>query len=309
LASFRKQGEKWRAEIVKAGTRTSKSFPTLKEAKAWALSVESNLASTKKHSGWTFGNMAERYKAERSTGHRTTMNEAARIDSMVKEFGEHTLLSKIDAPQIVKWRDKRLKTVTPSTVVREAGILRAMWRVAMDEWRWVEHYAFKGVKLPEENQPRHQRWTWPLIKRVLRAERTGKTAEMQAAFHIALRTGMRLSEVLQAPENFNPKTRVVTLRTKTETRAQIPIGRIAAKLLTRPPFVVNANEGSVLFSKLCRQLLIKDLTFHDARASALTWLSRKVDVMTLGKISRHKDLNLLQNVYYRETAEEIAKRI
>ena len=309
MASFRKQGEKWRAEIVKAGTRTSKSFSTLKEAKAWALSVESNLAATKKHSGWTFGNMAERYKDERATGHRTTMNEAARIDTMTAHFGEHTLLKDIDAPQIVRWRDKRLKTVTPSTVVREAGILRAMWRVAMDEWRWVDHYAFKGVKLPEENQPRHQRWTWPLIKRVLRAERTGKTAEMQAAFHIALRTGMRLSEVLQAPENFNPKTRVVTLRTKTEARAQIPIGRIAAKLLNRPPFVVNANEGSVLFSKLCRQLLIKDLTFHDARASALTWLSRKVDVMTLGKISRHKDLNLLQNVYYRETAEDIAKRI
>lgn len=309
MASFRKQGEKWRAEIVKAGTRKSKSFATLKEAKAWALSVESNIAATKKHSGWTFGNLAEQYKLERSSGHRTTMNEAARIDSMVKHFGEHTLLAEIDAPQIVKWRDKRLKTVTPSTVVREAGILRAMWRVAMDEWRWVEHYAFKGVKLPEENQPRHQRWSWPLIKRVLRAERTGKTAEMQAAFHIALRTGMRLSEVLQAPENFNRQTRVVTIRTKTEVRAQIPIGRIAAKLLIRPAFTVNPNEGSVLFSKLCRQLLIKDLTFHDSRASALTWLSRKVDVMTLGKISRHKDLSLLQNVYYRETAEEIARRI
>jgi hypothetical protein len=31
--------------------------------------------------------------------------------------------------------------------------------------------------------------------------------------------------------------------------------------------------------------------------------------MTLARISRHKDLNILQNSYYRETAEDIAARI
>ena len=55
--------------------------------------------------------------------------------------------------------------------------------------------------------------------------------------------------------------------------------------------------------------MLGDLHFHDARATALTLLSRKVDVMTLAKISRHKDINLLQNTYYRESAENIAKRI
>jgi integrase len=132
---------------------------------------------------------------------------------------------------------------------------------------------------------------------------------MQAAFHIALRSGMRLGEVLAAPENFDPGRRVVTIKTKTEARAQIPIGRIAAKLLERPAFEVDANEGSTLFSKLCRELLIDGLTFHDTRGTALTHLSRKVDVLTLAKISRHKDLSLLSNVYYRETASNIAARI
>ena len=35
----------------------------------------------------------------------------------------------------------------------------------------------------------------------------------------------------------------------------------------------------------------------------------KVDVMTLAKISGHKDLRILQSVYYRETAEQIAARL
>lgn len=55
--------------------------------------------------------------------------------------------------------------------------------------------------------------------------------------------------------------------------------------------------------------MIEGLTFHDARATALTHLARKVDALTLAKISRHKDLSLLSNVYYRETASQIAARI
>ena len=84
--------------------------------------------------------------------------------------------------------------------------------------------------------------------------------------------------------------------------------RRARKLLPQT-FTVGANEASTLFSRLVKQLMLGDLHFHDARATALTLLSRKVDVMTLAKISRHKDINLLQRVYFRESEEDIAKRI
>lgn len=49
--------------------------------------------------------------------------------------------------------------------------------------------------------------------------------------------------------------------------------------------------------------------WSDSRATALTLLARKVDVMTLARISRHNDLSLLQRVYFRESAEEIAARL
>jgi integrase len=122
---------------------------------------------------------------------------------------------------------------------------------------------------------------------------------------------MRLQEVLAAPEGFDQKRRVVVLqRTKTTGRVEVPIGRIACKLLqARQPFAVNPNEASTLFAKLASKLLIKDLRFHDARATALTMLAKKVDVMTLAKISRHRDLKILLNTYYRATAEEIARKI
>ena len=85
--------------------------------------------------------------------------------------------------------------------------------------------------------------------------------------------------------------------------------RHARDVITKLIGFPSLAPGSTLFSKLCRELLIEDLTFHDTRGTALTHLSRKVDVLTLAKISRHKNLSLLSNVYYRETADSIAARI
>jgi hypothetical protein len=90
----------------------------------------------------------------------------------------------------------------------------------------------------------------------------------------------------------------------------VPITRQAQRLLRRTPVLgVGPNEASVLFSKLCRQLLIKGLEFRDSRATALTLMARKMDILTLARISRHKNLDLLRSTYYRETAEEIAARL
>lgn len=309
MAYIRRYKDKWRAEIERNGQRSSKVCDTKREAQAWALEQEAAAKRARAGGNKSFGDAVDKYKRDVSSKKDGEAWEVRRLEVMRDYFGSDAGLLDIDTPQIASWRDERLKTVSASTVVREANLLRNLFNLARREWKWIDHAPFDGVKLPKENAPRHQIWTWQLIKRVLRAPRAGKTAEMQAAFHIALRTGMRLAEVLAAPGNFDAKRRVVTLKTKTEARAQIPIGRIAARLLARPAFVVGPNEGSTLFAKLCKELLIEGLTFHDTRGTALTHLSKKVDVLTLAKISRHKDLSLLSNVYYRATADQIAARI
>jgi len=71
---------------------------------------------------------------------------------------------------------------------------------------------------------------------------------------------------------------------------------------------VSEARASMLFCHLLNNLLIKDLQFRDARATALTLMARRMDVLTLARISRHKDLKMLL-VYYRETPEDISRRI
>jgi integrase len=307
VAYIRKYRDSWRAEVQRHGHRATHVAPTKREAQAWAIKKEIELDALKGSKGRTFGQAVAHYETTVSTTKRGLEWEKRRFMPMVAYFGDETPLVQIDSEAIGKWRDWRLKTVSGSTVNREANLLRNLFSLARDEWRWIERSPFTGVRLPKENAPRHQVWTWQLIRRVLRAERTGKTAEVQQAFRVALHTGLRLSEVLSG--KYDPARRVIDLeRTKTGGRVSVPTVPRARRWLA-VSFTVGANEASVLFSKLCAELLITGLTFHDSRASALTWLSRRVDVMTLARISRHKDLRILMNTYYRETAEQISGRL
>ena len=298
VAYIRKYRDAWRAEVQRHGQRATHVAPTKREAQAWAIRKEAELDAIKSSKGRTFGQAVDHYEKTVSTTKRSPEWEKRRFVPMVAHFGESTPLVQIDSEAIGHWRDKRLETVSGSTVQREANLLRNLFSLARDEWRWIERSPFTGVRLPKHNPPRHQVWTWPLIRRVLRAERAGKTAEVIRAFHIALHTGLRLSEVLAG--RYDATRRVIDLdRTKTGGRTSVPVTRRATKLL----------PATFTFSKLCAELLITGLTFHDTRASALTWLSRRMDVMTLARISRHKDLRILMDTYYRETSEQISARL
>ena len=309
MAYIRKLASGWRAEVQKNGQRASKVLPTKREAQAWALEQEAKAGALA--TGWrTFAEAADKYQAEVSAHKRGAAWEARRLAALRDHFAGRTL-GQLDAPDIATWRDLRLRTVSGSTVVREINLLRHLLRVARDEWRWIDHDPLRGVKIPKENEARTALWRWHQIRRVLRAgqQSGGKTREVAEAFHISLRTGMRLQECLAAPGGLDVASSVVTLASTKTGKRRIPVGRIACRLLQRPEFVVGPNEASTLFAKLTKQLCIDGLTFHDARATALTHLARRVDVLTLAKISGHRDANLLLNVYYRETEAAIAARL
>lgn len=311
MAYLRKYRDGWRAEVQRHGQRASHLTATKREAQAWALAKEAELDAQRGRPRRTLAQAITRYLDTVSPQKRSIEWERRRLSSFVATIGPETPLVDVDSDRVGRWRDERLKTVSGSTVQREANLIRNLFTVAVDEWRWIERHPFKGVRLPKENEPRHQLWRWQEIRRVLRA-RDGagpKTQEVIDAFHIALATAMRLSEVLQAPPLFDARRRVQVLpRTKASGHVEFPVPRRGARLLVREPFKVGANEASALFCRLCNQLLISDRTFHDARAAALTWLARRVDILTLSRISRHRDLRMLQR-YFRESADDIAKRL
>lgn len=299
----------YRVEVEKHGIRASHTTKTKREATAWGIRKEAELDALKGSKGRRFVAATEHYvqTVSKTKGAGAADWERRRFAAMVEFFGD-ALLVDMTSELVGKWRDHRLQTVSGSTVQREANLLRHLFTLAVDEWRWIERNPFKGVRLPKHNPARQAVWPWRLIKRVLRANRSGKTLETIHAFHIALHTGMRLSEVLAA--KLEGRVAALPKDKTTNQPVKVPLARKGAVLLKRyAPFTVGPNEASTIFSELCGELLIEGLTFHDSRATALTLLSRRVDVMTLARISRHKDLKILMDTYYRETAEQIAARL
>lgn len=311
----------YRAQLYVKGVRDSQTFRTKREAQQWAAQREQELRASSALGGKTFAQAAERYMTEVCDKKDGGPWEKLRLARMVEHFGQQRL-SEIQAPDIARWRDARLagdgvhKAVSGSTVVRESNLLRNVFTIARDEWRWMDHRPFAGVKLPEEAEPRHQRWGWRAIRRVLRrlGHVTGKAPQTKnqqvaLAFLISLSTSLRAAEVLRVgPDTYNAATRVIVVKAKGKLRSEIPAPRRAAKHCALANFTITSQSLDVLFRKARDATLAGDLTFHDARATALTLLARRVDILTLARISQHSDLRMLQR-YYRESSAEIAGRI
>lgn len=328
MAYIRRQGKKWRVEIERNGVRRSATFNTKAEATLWAGKVEAEILAVKRGAfpQKTFADAMRRYADEVSPTKKGQRYELLRLALIEREFPwlSEKIISDITPADMSRWRDERLSQVSPGSVQRELNLLGSVFTVARKEWGWCGDSPISSIKRPGNNPPRDRRITPSEVKRICRqlgyvtGSIQNKQQEVALAFLISLRTAMRAGEVLSLnAERVNLKDRVLTVPHKTQhitgKERQIPITKKAARLIgvlaDHGYFSVSSSTLDALFRRARDVQGIKNLHFHDARAEALTRLSRKVDVMTLAKISGHRDLSILQNTYYRETAADIAARI
>ena len=173
--------------------------------------------------------------------------------------------------------------------------------------------------MPPEPRPRDRLPTVEELERLEQAAGTDLSIATARAFHafrFSCETAMRAGEVVGLSwDDINLDARVAHLsHTKNGHPRDVPLSGAAVGLLEQlpkmsPVFGLNSRLLDALFRKIKARALVEGLTYHDSRAQALTMLSRKVDVMTLAKISGHRDLRILMNTYYRESAADIAKRL
>lgn len=322
MASILPHPKGYRVQLTVRGQRDSKIFTSKREAQQWAAAREIELRRGSVVGGKTLAHAIDRYMLEVSCKKEGEKWECLRLEAMKRYFGLAVTLGEITAPTIAAWRDWRLngdadnRAVTGSTVQREKNLLRNVFTVARDEWHWMDGNPFKGVSMPSENLPRTALWDWKRIRRVLRflgyvpgAKPETAYQQVALAFLIGLHTSLRASEVLRVNnKTFNQVTRVIEVKTKTIKLARIPVMPRALKVCKLADFTIEAGMLDVLFRKARDATLAGDLTFHDSRAFALTMLARKVDILTLSRISQHKDLKMLMR-YFRESAENIAQRL
>jgi len=168
MATFQKRGRTWRAQVCVAGTRRQKSFATRREAQAWAVDVERDLAAGELPDR-PFADVLTRYQAEVSAHKRGARWEAARIGLLLRDPIAAVSVRALAAPHVAAWRDRRLAAVSGASVRREWTLLSHACTIAVREWHWLRANPFAEVRRPPAPPPRQQRIEPATIEAILHA--------------------------------------------------------------------------------------------------------------------------------------------
>ncbi len=114
-----------------------KSFDSKVEAEKWARELEAQVdrfgaaPDTRILESTTLSELLERYKTEVSPTKRGSVQEIQRLDVLKRHDIAYRTMVGPSPQDISSFRDERLKTVAPSTAVRELAILSHVLEVAI----------------------------------------------------------------------------------------------------------------------------------------------------------------------------------
>lgn len=335
MASYRKRGTTWRAEIRRRGHQPiSATFDTKAAAVAWAAQREGEIMAGRRGQiiPRTVRQGLERYRDHVAPTHRGARWETVRIGKFLGTPDKRRpdevkapsipfidrLMNEVRTDDIAAWRDRLLTTLATASARREYGLMRSVFAVAVSEWRWLHDSPFTGVKPPAEGKARTRRVADEEIDRILlalnyeRGTRPGTSSQFIAAACImAVETAMRQGELLTL-DHESLRGRIVHLdKTKNGDERDVPLSTRALALLDLLPsegraFPVAAATFDTLFRRARIRAGLDDVHFHDLRREATTRMAAKVDAMTLAKITGHRDLKVLLRTYYAPRMEDVA---
>lgn len=327
MATMTKRGEKWRVHIRKKGIVKTATFSTKTEASRWAQSIESqiNAGEYSPVPQMTFAELIKKYVEEVTIHKGGARSEALRLNRIAK-----TALGSVDLAELSKqdfetWQEQRLSEVSVLSVLRERVSLSAVISQAI-KWEFLKNNPLSLVDKPKEPPARTRRYSQDEIDRLIfvsgfdfEVEPVTLISRVGASVLFAIETAMRAGEICNMKwkdVNFTSAT-VLLPKTKNGFARTVPLSSFALKILKHlekvkvdddSVFQMKSASHDAIFRKMkaLAGLDEADLHFHDTRREALSRLAKKVDVMTLAKISGHRDIKILLNTYYAPDMQEVA---
>lgn len=318
MASYRKRGSGWVAEVCINGIRRQKRHPSKAQARAWAAGMENriaggdvtDIAESVLETELKFSDVLRRYQREVAPTHKGARWESIRVEKLLRDKIADVSLRDLDSTHFADWRDRRLEEVKSSSVNRELNLMSSALSYAITEWRWTKYNPIRDIRRPRNPPPRERRVQPDEAKKITRCllEKGETSAEVATIFELALETAMRLGEICGIREEHIHEHHLHLPDTKNGTSRDVPLTP-KAKTLARP-FKVNPQVASKLFSNAVRECGIKDLVFHDSRHEATTRLALggKLSVLELASITGHKDPRMLMR-YFNPTAADLAAKL
>ncbi len=198
------------------------------------------------------------------------------------------------------------------------------------KWEFLKSNPLSLVDKPKEPPPRTRRYSRAEIDSLIFVSGFSFDAPPQtvisrvgASLLFAIETAMRAGEICQLKwDDVNLENATAFLpKTKNGFARTVPLSSFAIQILKHLLLVKSEKDPTVFQIKSATHDTVfrkmkdlaglgnEDLHFHDSRREALSRLAKKVDVMTLAKISGHRDIKILLNTYYAPDMADIAKSI
>jgi integrase len=285
----------WQAQIFRRGVRKSATFANKGAAVAWAGRVEAEVMGGARGEipNLTVQALFDRYERDVSVGKKGARWEVVRLKALGRDPLASVRLRQLDTPDVSAWQQRRLKAVSGASVRRERNLLNNVFNLGVNAKN-----PFKGVRRPKDGKPRRRIASQAEITKLEKAA----SEAMLKVVTIALETGMRAGEIPRAEVT----GRVALLPdTKNNEVREVPLSPKAIEAF-KGGITLTAASISAMFARLTEECRIDGLTFHDLRATAATRLSKKLNPLQLSKMFGWKDTKHVM-IYYRETADDIAK--
>lgn len=315
-----KRGNKWFVQVQVKGKRKSGSFPTKEHARQWAIQTEIELHDelAGKIKPREVRDLFTRYAKEVSPKKRGQQKELLRLEVFKRMPLADIRTDKLCPQDIADWRDERLKTVSGDSVNRDWNLLSAVFTHAIKEWRWLHDNPCAKASRPEKGKARSRRPTNDELDKILYClghdGHTPITVRQRVAFMVlfAIETAMRAGEICNITWHDVHEKYVHTPAAKNGHSRDVPLSKEARRIIGMMPkegetvFRVKASVLDATWRKARDSALVNDLHFHDLRREALTRLSKKLPVMDLARLSGHRDLRILMNVYYNPSPDDMS---
>jgi len=322
MATFTKIGSRWRAQIRKAGQKsTSKTFATKAEAIRWAAEIENSSAVATK---LTVAQLIEKYRQQKEAAGKL-IGKTSNIHYMLKnlasdDFGLGPVrVEVLQTEHLVKYCQARLRTVLPGTANMEITQLGTVLRhtksllnlrigdVVGDARPTLRHY-----KLIGPGRTRSRRPTAAELTAIYAAlDERPRLKHLRDILSLAIITGMRRGEICRIRWlDLDEIRKTVTIRDRkhpTEKEGndqEVPLIGAAWDIIQAQPrkdegngriFPYAPNTISNRFSDVCQALGIENLHLHDMRHEAISALFEAGwQIPEVAAVSGHKDWRQLK---------------
>jgi integrase len=332
MATFRKRGPfQWQAQVRKKGhPPQNKTFETRAAAQSWARAIEVEMdkgmfVSRAEAESTTLKELIQRYLEEVTPLKKGAAPETIRLQAFMRHPLAQRFVAGIRGVDIARYRDERLREVSPATVKRTLVTLGHLFEVARKEWGIYVYNPVRDIKLPPNGKARDRRLQAGQDgeegeeERLLKACRKARNPFLLPVVRLALETAMRQGELISLRwEHIDLTRRIAHLPdTKNGESRTVPLSTTAVEVLRELPRSLHGQVFPGLtteavkraYLRAIRSARIVNLRFHDLRHEATTRLFEKgLNIMEVASITGHKDLRMLRR-YTHLKAEDLARKL